>query len=121
MTDRTAWQCPNCSRWNAPHVDVCDCVPAPVEKPLSTEEMFAVVLEELHKLEAQGFNWHYVPLPYIAPQPIIYVQPMVQPYRITPSPTWIGGPTIISTTGTAAASSKAIAYGTNGVLASNVQ
>lgn len=27
MTSRTAWQCPNCSRWNAPHIDVCDCKP----------------------------------------------------------------------------------------------
>jgi len=25
MMERKSWQCGGCSRWNAPHVDVCDC------------------------------------------------------------------------------------------------
>lgn len=51
MTDRAAWKCPGCGRWNAPHVDRCDCQPGATESaPSPQEDAPTFDLKKFHEL-----------------------------------------------------------------------
>jgi len=53
--ERKSWQCGGCSRWNAPHVDVCDCAEVHREVPQVAPYVYPM--------------WPVYPDPYPKPAP----------------------------------------------------